>query len=113
MRCWGGGRPGAGPLRTDKAPVPAARGGRPEDRRSGSLLLGAGSLAEAGLEAGHAATGVEDLLLARVERVALGADIGADGAAGDGATRGERRATGAAHLGLDVLGVDVALQGVS
>jgi hypothetical protein len=79
----------------------------------GSRLLGSGSLAEAGLEAGHAATGVEDLLLARVERVALGADLGTDGAALDRATGGERRATGAADLRLDVLGVDVALQGVS
>lgn len=35
-----------------------------------ALLLGR-TLAEAGLEAGHTATGVEDLLLARVERVAL------------------------------------------
>ncbi|MDV6288371.1 hypothetical protein R2F25_12245 [Streptomyces sp. UP1A-1] len=77
------------------------------------FLEPSGSLAEAGLEAGHTATGVEDLLLARVERVALGADLGADGAALDRAAGGERRATGAADLRLDVLGVDVALQGVS
>lgn len=70
-------------------------------------------LAEAGLEAGHTATGVEDLLLARVERVALGADIGTDAAGRDGAASRERRAAGAADLRLDVLGVDVALQGVS
>ena len=41
---------------------------------SGELL--GGLLAVAGLEPGHAATGVEDLLLARVERVALRADVG-------------------------------------
>ena len=39
-----------------------------------------GLLAVAGLEAGHAATGVEDLLLARVERVAGRADVGVDDA---------------------------------
>src|SRR5690349_4444494 len=78
----------------------------------GSLLAGGlGTLAEAGLEAGHTGTGVEDLLLARVERVALGADLGTDGAAVQRGAGGERRATGAADLRLDVLGVDVALQG--
>lgn len=44
--------------------------GRPETGAWVALLLGR-TLAEARLEAGHAATGVEDLLLARVERVAL------------------------------------------
>src|SRR6185295_14742885 len=43
-------------------------------------LLGAGGtgLAEALLEPGHAASGVEDLLLAGVEGVALRADLGVD-----------------------------------
>ena len=49
--------------------------GRPpqgrSDRRRGALLASAVVLAVARLEAGHAATGVEDLLLAGVERVAL------------------------------------------
>src|SRR5699024_10681217 len=72
-------------------------------RRSGLLL------AVAGLETGHTATGVEDLLLAGVERVARGAHLGADDAGVLGAAGGERVAAGADDLGLDVLGVDVRL----
>src|SRR4051812_14265948 len=68
------------------------------------LLLGV-----AGLEAGHAAAGVEDLLLARVEGVAVGADLGVDDPARRGAARRERVAAGAGDLGQHVLGVDVLL----
>src|SRR3954447_18550677 len=76
----------------------------------GQLLLGC--LGVAGLEAGDAAAGVEDLLLAGVERVALRADVGVDRAGGRGAAGGERRAVGAGDLGLDVRRVDVLLHGV-
>ena len=56
------------------------------------LALGAcgGLLGVAGLEAGDAAAGVEDLLLAGVERVALRAHVGVDDAGGGGAAGGER-----------------------
>jgi hypothetical protein len=54
---------------------------RPPPSGTGAAVQLLGALAEALLEPGHAATGVEDLLLARVERVAGGADLGADLAA--------------------------------
>ena len=54
------------------------------------------------LEAGHAAAAVEDLLLARVERVALRADLDHDVAAVLGAAGGEAVATAADHGGLGV-----------
>src|SRR5665809_127061 len=86
------------------------------DRRARKLvvdLLGLlGLLAVARLEAGDAATGVEDLLLAGVERVALRADVGRDLAAVHGAPGLERWATGAGDRGLDVLGVKVLLHRV-
>src|SRR3954451_1039500 len=63
------------------------------------------------LEPGHAPTGVEDLLLAGVEGVALRADVGVDGATTDGAAGRERVAAGAGDLGLVVLGVGVLLHG--
>src|SRR4051812_29103593 len=72
-------------------------------------LLGVGLLAEALLEPGHAASGVEDLLLAGIEGVALRADLGVDGAGRRGATGGEGVATGTGGSRLDVRGVDVAL----
>src|SRR5690606_19351032 len=74
---------------------------------AGSLLLGL--LAVARLEPGHAAAGVHDLLLARVERVAGAADVGADLAGRLGAARGEGVTAGAGDLGDDVLGVDTGL----
>ena len=80
-------------------------------RRSRSLL-GRGLLGVARLEAGDAAAGVEDLLLAGVERVALRADIGVDRAGGRGAAGGERRTARAGDGGLDVVGVSVLLHGV-
>src|SRR5690606_28463248 len=46
------------------------RGCRARTTGAAVSLLAGGLLAVAGLEAGHTATGVEDLLLARVERVA-------------------------------------------
>ena len=80
------------------------------DRRSGELLGGGvGLLAVALVEPGHPATGVEDLLLARVERVALGADVGVDLAGRGRAAGGERVATGTGDRGLHVGGVQVLL----
>src|SRR5690606_36555974 len=75
---------------------------------AGEVLL----LAVALLEPGHAAAGVEDVLLARVERVAGRADIGAEGALGRRALGRERVAAGAGDLGLDVRGVNVLLHDV-
>src|ERR1700712_2300133 len=64
------------------------------------------------LEAGHATTGVEDLLLAGVEGVALGADVGVDAATRERAAGRELVAAGAGDLGVVVLGVSVLLHGV-
>src|SRR5690625_2066578 len=71
-------------------------------------LLG-GSLAVPGVEPCHAATGIEDLLLTRVERVALGADLRVNRACLRRATCRERRTTGTCHRGLDVLRMYVGL----
>src|SRR4051794_3472588 len=107
------------PLRppTHEAPVSAERG--PARRvellvcrlrgRLLSRLLGGGV---ALLEPCHATTGVEDLLLAGVEGVALRADVGVDRPTLDRAPRGEGVAAGAGHLGVVVLGVGVLLHGV-
>src|SRR6185295_12312364 len=84
-------------------PAGAARAAR---SRLGRRLLAARKLA---LEALDPAAGVDQLLLARVERVAVAADLHLDlrlGGAG-----GELRAARAPHVGLDVLGMDVCLQG--
>lgn len=70
------------------------------------------ALAVASLEASHTTTGVQNLLLAGVEGVAVGADLGADLAALLGAAGLERVATGAAHRGGHVVGVDVLLHDV-
>src|SRR5215218_3578284 len=75
------------------------------------LRLGLLGLGVAGLEAGDAAAGVEDLLLARVERVAVGAHVGVDDAVRRGAAGGEGVPAGAGHLGHPVLRVDVLLHG--
>src|SRR4051795_117021 len=72
-------------------------------------LLAGRLLAVALLEARHATAGVEDLLLARVERVAVAADVGVDRAALGGAVGREGVATGARHRGLHVLRVDPVL----
>ena len=58
----------------------------------------------AALEALDAAAGVDELLPARVERVAVGADLDVD--LGLGRARRELVAAGAADVGLDVLGMD-------
>src|SRR3954451_25302097 len=76
------------------------------------LLVAALGLGVTSLEAGHAAAGVQDLLLARVERVAGRADVRVDRSAGLGASGGERVPAGARHLGLDVRRVDVLLHDV-
>ena len=94
-----------------RSPHVAGTGARTTATCSRRLGL-VGLLGVAGLEAGDAAAGVEDLLLAGVERVALRADVGVDDAGGRGAAGGERRATGAGHLGVDVVRVDVLLHGV-
>ena len=63
---------------TRTAPTGVARGRR---RRGATSWLG-GALAVPRLEPGHTAAGVDDPLLARVERVAGGADLDGDVAAG-------------------------------
>src|SRR5262249_50778907 len=65
------------------------------------------SLLEAALEARHAAAGVDDLLLPRVERVALRADL--DVQLGLRRAGHERVAARAVHRREDVLGMDVGL----
>src|ERR1700753_2372514 len=83
----------------------------------GSQLLLAGltgsaldlALAEAGLEPGHAAASVEDLLLARVERVASRANVGADHAVRRGGPRHECVAAPAGHGGDLVVRVNLRL----
>src|SRR6202041_1078579 len=87
-------------------------GARETDPGSAGLLLGgllARGLAEALLEPRDATAGVQDLLLARVERVAVRADVGVDRAAGSGAPGGERVPAATGHGGDVVLGVDVSL----
>src|SRR5262245_10611406 len=64
------------------------------------------------LEAGHAATAVENLLLAGVERVALRADLGHDAAARLGATGRESVPATTVDCGLLVGGMDVSLHAV-
>src|SRR5919201_36281 len=61
-------------------------------------------LLEAALEALHPAAGVHQLLLPRVERVAVGADL--DMELGLGRARVELVAAGAANVCDDVLGMD-------
>src|SRR5579863_2079940 len=61
------------------------------------LVAGRGLLAELALEARHPAAGVKDLLLARVERVAVRAHVGVDDAAARRGSRGEGVPAGAGH----------------
>ena len=68
----------------DRRRTPAPRTARPASEQATwrrRRLLGCGLLGVAGLEAGDAAAGVEDLLLAGVERVAVRAHVGVDRAA--------------------------------
>src|SRR5579863_8678294 len=78
---------------------------------AGLLAAGllAGSLPEALLEPGHATAGVQDLLLARVERVAVRADLDVDRAAAGGALGGKAVPAATGHVGDVVLRVDVWL----
>src|SRR5882762_1718866 len=88
------------------------RGRLPSVRSAWLLLVGGlarGVLAEPLLEPRDAATGVEDLLLAGVERVAVRADLDVNRAAGSGAPRRERVPAAARHGGDVVLGVNVSL----
>src|SRR3954449_4723519 len=71
------------------------------------MQLPARSLGGAALEAIDPAARVDQLLPARVERVAVGADLDVD--LGLGRARRELVAARAAHVGLDVLGVDLGL----
>src|SRR3954452_23598713 len=91
--------------------IRAPSGRRVSDMRVGGLsLVAAGAAGGAALEALHAATRVDQLLLARVERMAVRADLHVDlrlGRAGR-----ELVAAGAADVSLDVLGMDVGLHGV-
>src|SRR5690242_20562784 len=72
------------------------------------LLAADGALAVARLEAGDTTAGVEDLLLAGVERVAGRADLDVDLAAAGGAAGGELVPAAARDCGLVVVGVDTA-----
>src|SRR3954452_10780411 len=96
---------GVGPD-TTTAPVPREVGRAP----SGVLLAGGrAALAEPLLEAGHAATGVEDALLAGVEGVAGRAGLDGQLTTRGGAAGGEGVTAAAGHGG-DVVGrVDVGL----
>src|ERR1700691_6150843 len=102
------------------APDARRAGVRGTDLGSAGLLLGGlralGGLLARGLGATllaprDATAGVQDLLLARVERVAVRADLGVDRATGRGAPGGERVPAAAGHRGDVVLRVDVSLHG--
>src|SRR6476659_3633129 len=79
-----------------------------------SSLVGAAglALAIALLEAGHPATTVENLLLARIERVALRADLDVNLSALLGAARGARVTAAAVHGRLAVVRVNARFHGV-
>src|SRR6201996_5780567 len=68
-----------------------------------------GLLAEAALEPGDAATGVQNLLLAGVERVASRADVGVDLAVGGGAPGHEGVPAAAGHRGGTIVRVNLRL----
>src|SRR4051794_14182727 len=70
-------------------------------------LVGGAGASLAALEPVDAAAGVHDLLLARVERVAVGADLDVD--LGVGRPGHELVPAGARHAGLDVVGVNSGL----
>src|SRR3954452_6146071 len=74
-----------------------------------ALVAAGAALSGAALEALHAATRVDQLLLARVERVAVGADLHVDLVLGR--ARRELVAARTADVGLDVLRMDVGLHG--
>src|SRR5215475_4450980 len=70
-------------------------------------------LAEPALEPGDTAARVEDLLLAGVERVAVGADIGVDLSVLRRAASRKGVTAGAGHLGHHIIGVNVPLHQIS
>src|SRR6478609_6327085 len=80
---------------------------------AGAVVQLAGALAVTRLEARDPATGVQDLLLAGVERVAVGADLDVDLAAGLGAASGEVVSATTGDLGRHVGGVNSGLHGES
>src|SRR3954447_22947305 len=107
-------RPRAPPARRRARPsAPSGRrlaGGSRAWQAGWLALVAAGAAGGAALEALHAATRVDQLLLARVERVAVRADLHVD--LGLGRAGRELVAAGAADVSLDVLGMDVGLHGV-
>src|SRR5436190_6490876 len=94
------------PSRTAWPPIACAMVGL-VGRARGAVAAGLLGLLEPPLEAGDAAAGVDDLLLARVERMALRADL--DVQLGLGRAGDERVAARAVHRGHDVLGMDLGL----
>src|SRR5215470_13436415 len=71
------------------------------------------ALAEPALEPGDSAAGVEDLLLAGIERVAVGADVGVNLAGLRRAPGGKGVPAGTGHLRHHVIGMNVALHVIS
>ena len=84
--------------------LPAVADGHVAASRGAAARAG---LLEAALEALHPAAGVDELLLARVERMALGADLHVELCLRR--ARPELVAAGAGHVREDVLGMDVGL----
>src|SRR4051812_6135724 len=100
------------PSRTAWPPTGASRSARRSPSTTGRLapallLLGRGGLAT--LEPLDASARVDQLLPARVERVAVRADLDVD--LGLRGARRELVAARAAHVGFDVLGMDFSLHG--
>src|SRR2546429_3324770 len=80
---------------------------RGKEFRRALAAAGAAGARLATLEALHSAAGVDQLLAARVERVAVGADLNVE--LGLGRARGELVAACTADVRLDVLGMDAGL----
>src|SRR5436190_1677756 len=97
-------------IRTGSAADRGARGAVACTRGLGRGLGGLLALGGAALEALDAAAGVHELLAPRVERVAVRADL--DVQLGLGRARGELVAARAAHVGLDVLGMNLGLHDI-
>src|SRR5580692_2281900 len=83
--------------------------GHQEGNGVARLLAVSSLLAESALKPGDATAGVENLLLARVERVAARADVGVNDAVLGGAARLECVATATDHRGVYVLRVNTGL----
>src|SRR2546423_5165864 len=80
---------------------------RGREFRRALAAAGAAGARLAALEPLYSAAGIDQLLAARVERVAVGADL--DVELGLGRTRGELVAACTADVRLDVLGMDAGL----